>query len=270
MGEEPVRRISSSEILEVDDPILDAWDDLEPASEAAYRAVPERDPNDPFDVEVAKPRLISIEKLYALGGRAVPAQLQAGIGDGTPVLVCHGMTPFYKPGRRPTGVWGMGYRSELNEPRCSSVAVFPESRKYDVIETSQVLSCGIKLGGEIGIPEAKEAERTHDVSGITITGATVRAMTDQQFGIVIKCRFSVLEIQAGPVGSGGARWNFYRSRESVESYQPLFQTIVVPRDVSVLTFKVETWIRRSGRFFGLVKGRHWAYPPQTFDVALEG
>lgn len=269
MTEEQARRVCSTGSVEVDDPILDQWDDSEPGNDAGYRSVPQRDPQDPFEVEVAKPRLIGIEKLYALGDRKVPAHLQASLGGGTPVLVCHGMTPFYRPGQRPTGVWGMGYRSQVDELRCSPVGVFPDTRKYDVISTSQQLSFGIKLGGEIGLPEAGGYELLSEVSGITLTGASVRATTDQQFAIAVQCRFSVLEVQAGPVGAGGARWNFYRSRESVEGYQPLFQTMIVPKGIGALRFTIETWIRRSGRFFGLLKSRHWTYEPQTFDVALE-
>jgi hypothetical protein len=87
--------------------------------------------------------------------------------------------------------------------------------------------------------------------------------------VALQVTFSILEVQAGPVNAGGARWNIYRGRDSIDTFQPLFQTMLVPAGTAKLRFEIRTWIRGSRRFFGLVNGREWTYDPKTFDVSLE-
>ena len=68
-----------------------------------------------------------------------------------PILVSHSLTPFYKPARAPTGVWGMGYRCEVVDGDADTIAVAPSSQVYEIAEVSQRLSLGIEAGGEISL-----------------------------------------------------------------------------------------------------------------------
>jgi|SRR6267378_480127 len=255
---------------EVEDETLESWDREFPGESGSYRKVPARESDDPFDLAVAKPRAVSIERLYGLLGRKIPEHIQASLGANVPVLLFHNLTPFYKPGRRPTGIWGMGYQCKVNDQRCATVALFPVSRKYDVIHVSEQVSLGIAAGGEIGIREPEVFQALADPIEVKLMNTRLRATTDNEFAVAAECTFSVLEVQAGPLGAGGARWNLYRGRDSVETQQALFHSMLVPRGTGRLTFTIETWIRRSGRFFGLIGTRHWTYPAQTFQVSLEG
>jgi hypothetical protein len=268
MDDNGSRRLSSIGSDEVEDSTLNHWD--RPAPDAVfYRDIPPKEPEDPFDLEVAKPRAVSIERLYEIAGKQVPAELRAALGASLPLLVSHGMTPFYKAGHRPTGVWGMGYRALVDDQRCNTVALFPASRRYDVIKVSESLSFGIKAGGEIGFSEVPKFQLLNTLADVKLTGLALRTTTDDEFAIAAQCTLSVLEVVAGPVGAGGARWNLYRGRESIETYQPLFHTLLAPRKVQSLRFTVDTWIRGSGRFFGLLRARQWIYPSQVFEVSIE-
>ncbi len=268
MHDETSPRLSSIESTEVEDSLLESWDQSLP-DEWAFRDVPLREPEDPFDLEITKPRAVAIERLYEIAGKKVPANLQASLGANFPLLVSHGMTPFYKAGRKPSGVWGMGYRTVVDDDRCSTVAVFPASRKYDVIHVSEQVSVGIKAGGEISLPEVQGLQLLDTLTHVKLSGLALRATTDNEFAIAAQCTFSVLEVQAGPISAGGARWNLYRGRETIETYQPLLQTLLVPRKAKSLRFTVDAWLRGSGRFFGLLKARQWAYPSQEFEVSIE-
>src|SRR5262245_22758098 len=104
-------RLSSIGSEEADDPMLDRPD-------AAYTTPEDRDlvgvtrsaehgggdPDDPFDLEVAKPTAYDLRQLFELSGIELPVAHSAALGGSVLLLVCHGLTPFYKGGRRPTGV----------------------------------------------------------------------------------------------------------------------------------------------------------------------
>ena len=262
--------IASTTWRDIDDPILAALERSDvPPAEAALRDIPPRVPDRPFDLEVAKPRAISVERLYQLLNKPVPADVQAALGATVPILLAHGMTPFYKAGHRPSGVWGQGYQCTIDSERCDTVSLIPESRKYDVIHARQTLTFGLTAGGQLATPPVPTLPLGGSGLTIDLAGATLSGTTDQQFAVALNCTFSVLEVQAGPIGAGGARWNLYRGRESIDTFQPLFQTLLVPRGTATLRFTIDTWVRGSGRFFGLVGAREWVYPPVTFDVSLE-
>lgn len=191
MSQNLARRLSSSGSQEMEDLTLDSLDRSLRDEAASFRDdVPQREPDDPFDLEVAKPHAVGIERLYRVLGKKVPAQVRASLGAAVPVLLAHGMTPFYKPGLKPTGVWGMGYRCEVDEQRCATVVLFPASRKYDVIEVAQRLSFGLKAGGEIGVPEEHGLQLVGGPVAVELAG-TVHATTDQEFAVAVQCSFSV-------------------------------------------------------------------------------
>jgi hypothetical protein len=88
--------------------------------------------------------------------------------------------------------------------------------------------------------------------------------------LLIAINFSALKIQAGPIGAGGARWNIYRQQERIDLFQPLLQTLLIPSDLNRLKMSVKTWIRRSGKFGGLIGARAWEFKPVNFTVSLSG
>ena len=229
MSSDANQLVSSMTWREVDDLTLAELDtsEMERTAGTMLRDIPPRVPEHPFDLEVAKPRAIAIERLYRLLKKDVPADVRAALGATVPILLAHGMTPFYKAGQRPSGVWGMGYQSSIDNERCDTVSVIPESRKYNVIHVQQELSFGLKAGGEIGTSPVPALRLPNTGLTVDLTGASLRATTDQEYAIALQCTFAVLEVQAGPVDAGGARWNLYRGRESIDTYQSLFQTLLV-------------------------------------------
>ena len=49
----------------------------------------------------------------------------------------------------------------------------------------------------------------------------------------------------------------HRYKNYLDVNQPLLQTIMVNRGTKRIEMRVETWVRRSGRFFGLMERDHW-------------
>jgi hypothetical protein len=267
-------RLSSIGSEEVDDPLLARLDaELASADEAPLRRTTRGlatrdDPDDPFDVEVPKPAAYDLRRLYKLSGAEVPPEHAAALGARVPLLICHGLTPFYKGGRRPSGVWGFGYSARLVGVDGDTVAFQPSSELIDVAKVEQEVTLGLDVSGSLSL--APDLGLGAALPGITLPSAKVHASTRQGVGLAITCRFSVVAVQAGPLAAGGVRWNIYRAKQSIEAFQPLFQTLRVPSGVKTLQFEVETWIRGSGYLFGLLGARHWHYPAQTFQVSLEG
>ena len=260
-------RLRSTGWSEVDDPVLDDLDKANYDPAAVRAGVPRRSEGNPFDLELMKPQALAVARLYALAGTPMAALIEASPDSNVPVLMAHGMTPFYRPGLTPTGVWGMGYRATIEGDVCSTIALFPDTRRFEIGHLSESLQVGLRAGGEMGL--LRSGALTSSVPlAVGLPAVELKATTNQEFGIAIDCKFSLLEVQAGPVGAGGARWNLYRQREAIDERQSLFHTILVPRHLKKLTVNVECWVRRSGRFFGLVGARHWEYPVQTYQVSL--
>lgn len=275
-------RLHSTGSLEVDDPLLARLDAEELAAEPvplrsrrrwsppdAGAAAPPPESDDPFDLEVPRPAAYDLRRLCQLSGQPLPADLRAALGARVPILLCHGMTPFYKGGQRPTGVWGMGYQAALVGVEGDTVGFLPRSELLEVAAVDQEVTVGLEAGGGFSlVPELAGAMGA--ALPVSLPGAKLHAATRQNLRIALSCRFGVVAVQAGPVGAGGVRWNLYRARDSIEAYQPLFHTLRLPEGVDRLQVEVRTWVRRSGRFFGLLGARHWEYPPRTFEVSLAG
>ncbi len=243
-----------------------------PDDEPSLRDIPDRPAEDPFDLEITVPYAIAITELYRAVGKRPPKPVQAAVERGeVPVLVQHNLTPFYKAGKAPTGVWGMGYEFEPRAPGCVTLGTVPGSVTFDVMTVSQQVAFGVSIGGQVSIGELPELPLPGAPgSSIQLQGAKLHATTDQQFAVAIEFALSVLEVQAGPIGAGGARWNLYRGRRTIETNQPLFHTVLVPDGTNKIPVAVKTWVRRSGRFFGLIKPKHWDYPEQSFEVLISG
>jgi len=93
---------------------------------------------------------------------------------------------------------------------------------------------------------------------------------DAKFAFILSLKFdlSLLEVQSGPVGAGGARWNLYRRGKRIDVMQSLAHTVVVPRSTASLKLVVATWIRESGFLGGAAT--QWTFAPRRFTVGLKG
>jgi hypothetical protein len=228
------------------------------------------DPARPFDLELVAPRAVSIEKLYKLAGRPVPPDLQATLGPRVPILLYQGLTPFAQAGASPGGVWGLGYEVRPTDGYAHTIAVLPSSEVVKVASIEQKLGVQLSAGGEIKVPEAAAAAVGAALPGLSLSGLTIGASTDQKFALAIQLDVNLIKIVAGPVGAGGARWQLYRQGERLEAFQPLVQTLQIARGLRSLSVSVTAWVRRRGWFFGRLGGCQWTLPPRMFEVPLDG
>jgi hypothetical protein len=245
-----------------------AVDELEAI--AIYRGgAPEQPhPEDPFDLEILSPRAIGIRSLYSRAGRTLPVAITSSLGPGEPVLIYHGITPFHKPGATPTGVWGLGYRTAIQNVSANTVSVQPTGEALEVGTIKQHLRLGISADGILATPsdELKPIETT---LGVELPSAKLELSTDNEIALLIHVPFTLLKIQAAPVAAGGARWNMYRQDERLDCFQPLLQTVLVPHGTKSLVLETTAWAKRSAGWFGLRKAQLMSSGPQVFQVPLE-
>jgi hypothetical protein len=262
-------RLSGVASIEVEDPRLDELNRAAISLLGPMGASDGEVQEEPFDLEVVKPRALDLRKLWKLAGKAVPPDVAAALGRKVPVLLYQGMTAFHKPGRRPAEVWGMGYEVRTAGDDCDTVSLAPDDRIVQVGAIDQEVEIGLSLGGELGVPEAA-IQAVNTVPGVVFNGAQVKASTDQKFALAIHFKLTLRAIQAAPVGAGGAKWNVYRQTERLDGFQALMHTLLVPRGMNRLTLTIATWVRRSGGWFGLGGSREWRNAPETYQVSLEG
>lgn len=229
---------------------------------------PAQDEEDPYKLEVIKPRALDLRILYELAGRSVPGEIEAALGATVPVLLYHGMTAFRQPGQGGGGLRGLGYESRLKDQQGDTVSVSPDTRVKQFANLDQEIRVGIKAGGELEVPnEALQVVKL--IPGVNLHGVELQVTNDTRFGLAIQFQFSIVEVQAGPIDPGGARWNLYRDAERLDRFQPLIQTLLLPDAVPSLDLEVNTWLRSRSGLFGLGASQ-WNYPTQTFTVELEG
>jgi hypothetical protein len=251
-----------SEVIE--DPIL-----ADLMEEGEWRSGADTDEENPFDLTVAKPRAIDIARLYELAERELPVEIRAALGPRTAIMLCHCITPFYKPGQAPTGAWGMGYTITIKDLDAATVSLSPSDAIKEVATLEQKLNVGIEAAGKLSVPN-ENLKLLNEIPGVSINGAEVGATNDTQFGLALSFSFCALKVQAGPVGAGGARWNLYRKGERIDLSQPLFHTLLIPSDTSQLNISIETWIRTPFQLFAWKRVRNWTYDPVEFEVSLQG
>jgi hypothetical protein len=271
-------RLSLDTITDLDDATLAELDEAVPVPIAdeysidltePQRGTDEPDDRPPFDLEVVKPRAVDIRKLWALTGQDVPAEIQSAVGARVPILLHQGLTPFHPAGAPKRRVWGLGYEIRVNDLDAATVSLAPPSRSYEIGRLEQKTQLGLGIGGALAVPEAA-LKAVAEIPGVTLEGARLQITNDSQFRIGIELSLSVLEVQAGPVGAGGARWNFYAGRERLDTFHPLLHTLLVPAGTQELSVSVKTWVRRRARWLGLVSARQWTSPDVPFHVSLEG
>lgn len=252
---------------EVDDPLLADLDRAEahrgPAPLEDFRGAAEPPP---YDVEVARPVVLDLRRLYALAGKPLPSVAQATLGPSRLLLVCHGVTPFHRPGARPSSIWGLGYESRLDDANGDTIAFCPNSKTHSVGVVEQSVKVGVGAGGELDVPrEALEIVGT--LPGVTITGAELGVTTHTRLALALSLSLTLRAVEAGPVGAGGVRWNIYQTTERLDCYQPLFQTLLVGTSETVLNFGIRTWVRSRG-FLGL-GAKQWISDWVKFTVPLK-
>jgi hypothetical protein len=227
------------------------------------------DTEPPFDLQVVKPRAVDVRKFCQLVNKPVPPDIEAALGPRIPVLLYHGLTPFHRPGQKPLPVWGLGYEVQLEGGDASTVALEPDTRLLSLVKGKLEAQVGLSADGAMEVPSGT-LQVINAVPGVTLQGARVHATSNAQFGLAIQFDLSVLEVQAGPVGAGGARWNLYQAHERLDRFQPLLHTLLVPAGTQRLNLVVKTWVRSRARWLGLIKARQWSPPEERFEVSLEG
>jgi len=226
----------------------------------------------PFDLEVPPPYAVDLIRLCELKRAKVPPEVQAKLGSNTAVLIYHRMTPFAQEGQRPHGIWGMGYRAELSgQPAAATIGLVPASWRVSVAKAKAKVDIGVGAGGELGLPEGPVvAAATQTATGGLVGDVKLSLSADAKFAFILSLDFdlSLLAVQAGPVGAGGARWDLYRRGKSIGVMQSLAHTVVVPKGTASLKLAVTTWIRETGLLGG--PAMQWTFAPQGFTVLLEG
>jgi hypothetical protein len=226
----------------------------------------------PFDVRVARPRVLSITKLYGLADKPVPADLQATLGNTVPLLLVHGVTPFHRPGASRKGVWGLGYEvvlrhdTEERDLDADTVSVEPGTQFLEVGQINQKISVGLSAGGSLGA--SQETADAGSALGIAIPNAAIHATTDQRFALAIHFVLRLLKVQAGRFGTGGAKWNIYNQDDPVDGEHTLLQTITVDPSVTKFRTRIVTWVRKRGFLGGSFGGKTWTAEPVTYDISL--
>jgi hypothetical protein len=258
---------------QVEDPILERLDAQVRAGEelaeqmglkSSRHALPEHEAPPPYDLEPEAPRALSLAKLLKLSNTPIPPDIAAATGNYEPVVLLHGLTPFHPRGRRPTEIWGMGYEAQpLNCDEARTVAFEPRDRVIKTIEVQQSLAVDVALDGRMTVGTPR------DTALPLAAGLSGTASTRQGFAVSLQIEWSAVEVQAGPVGNGGVRWNLYRQASRIDRHHRLLQTILIPRGTKELTIEVKTWVRRRGGFFGVFGTHEWRSSPRHFSLTVE-
>jgi hypothetical protein len=147
--------------------------------------------------------------------------------------------------------------------------LFPDSRLVSAGKIDSALELGLELGGALRVPDEALALANAAVPGLTIAGASINATTNAQVGIAIRCTFSFIQVQAGPVGEGGARWNIYKKGQRIDVNHTLLHTLLAPNGTKQLHVCIESWVRQPVKVLKLRKGIEWKFPQVEYDVSLE-
>jgi hypothetical protein len=259
----------------VDDPILERLDaqvraeeELQAAmgvgAKRSARGQEEHEEPAPYDLEPEAPRALSFPKLMELAGQPLPPEVSATLGDYRAIVLLHGLTPFHRKGQRPSEIWGMGYEAALVDAKTArTVAYEPGNQVIKVAQADQSVTLDLAANGQLsagtpgGLPLPLAA------------GLAASASTKQGFLLSLHVEWSAVEIQAGPVGAGGIRWNLYRQTSRIDRHHRLIQTALIDASTKTLKVNVRTWIRRRGGFFGLFGTREWSAPTRSFEIPIE-
>jgi hypothetical protein len=105
---------------------------------------------------------------------------------------------------------------------------------------------------------------------VTLSGASVRASTDQSFQFSVGLSITLRKVVGAPVGIGGAMWKLYRQDEPLDQPHALLQTVLVPEDATSIRCTVKTWAKQAGILGTRWGARFWKYDDQQFEISLMG
>ncbi|MFD6967125.1 hypothetical protein [Streptomyces sp. NPDC059949] len=226
------------------------------------------DGDNPFELEITAPRALDVSTLYEHAGQAVPANIRAALGPKRAVLLVHNVTPFARPGNRPTQLWGLGYMVRSSNVQAATVSLLPEDGTRDRLAVGANVAVGLSTSGSLAIPD-EQLNLLSQLPGVTVEAVRLSATADVRFAVALDWRLTVTSVQSGPLDSGGARWNLYQGDDGLlTGHHVLLHTLLLPEDSNDITVHIDTWMRTSARFFGWRKGKHWDYPQQKFTVEL--
>jgi hypothetical protein len=221
----------------------------------------------PFDLRVLRPRAVDLRKLWQLTGQSEPPGIAATLGSRRPLLINHVLTPFPVDGRTPGRVWGLGYEFVAHDIDANTVSVVPDDEVMEIGKVAQSVDLGLELGGKVGIP-AVALPQTNMGPTVSLTGASLRAATSQQFQFALQLRITLRKVIGAGVGIGGAQWKLYRQNEPIDQPHPLLQTLLVPEEARSIRCTIKTWAKQAGRLGTSWGARFWPYPDQEFEINL--
>jgi len=227
----------------------------------------------PLDLRVLRPRAIDLRKLWKLTKQKEPPGIAATLGPSRPILLNHLLTPFPLDGKPPVSVWGLGYEfvvrgiDDFQKVDVNTVSVVPDDKVVRFGKLKQEVNLGLKLGGELGIPDVALSALNLGTS-VSLSGASMSASTDQNFQFSVKLDVTLRKVVGAGVGNGGAMWRLFRQDEALDRPHPLLQTVLVPEGSKKLHCIIKTWAKQAG-FLGTRWGaKFWNYQDQEFEIDL--
>lgn len=216
----------------------------------------------PLDVEVVKPIALSLKRIF----EASASPFKDALGDNKiPIVIRHGLTPFFPATTRPRPIWGLGYQAKLAED-AATIDFAPKTEMLEVGSVDQHLWFGLTTGGKLSTIAATENEVLQPLAGIDLPDIEIGGGVGNKLELRARIKLELLKVQAGPIGAGGVRWNLYRQDKTLVAFTPLVQTMLVSPDTKKLTFEVVTWAKVGG-IFG-IGTKAWIAEPKTFEVAI--
>lgn len=219
----------------------------------------------PFDLRVIRPRAIDLRRLWQLTEAPEPPTIAAA--QGRPILLNHVITPYPPDGLSPRGVWGLGYEFVALDGDMDTVSVVPNDEVLEIGRVGQDVDLGMALGGAIRVPDVP-LTLVGDVLPVSLTGASIRASTNQTFQFSLKMRITLRKVIGSGVGEGGAMWKLYRQDEPLDRPHALLQTVMVPETSTSIRCLVKTWAKQAGWFGTEWGARFWPYADQQFEIRL--
>ena len=250
--------------FEEDDKVLRDFDiEFGPSTETQISAA-EHGP--PFRLAIQTPRA---ESLNTYSGDGKDAFELTSVGAGRVALVItHGLTPFGVDGRKPSGVWGIGYSAAFpDQPDIQTKEWLPVSKEHEIGSASTLARVSMRLAANLGF----DAPLLQDDS-TTVLDGRIMADADWKNGVALNAqlRMKLLEVIAGGDNNGVA-WQMYRkgSSELPRSNFTFLQLITAPQSqVNSIRVEVRTWARARG-WFGVGRTTQWNTPDSSFLLAIE-
>jgi hypothetical protein len=217
----------------------------------------------PFEIGLPRPRAIDLRELWRLTKTNADPAILAALGPNVPILLSHGMTAFPVAGRKPARVWGMGYDSSVFDVAADTVALVPATDMLDIARVGANAGVEVQLDGRLGVPQPL-ADALSLVPGVELNEASVRVKDDVKAAVFLQFHVAVARVVSGPDANGGAKWSLYSQDREIAGYQPLLQTLLVPKGTKSLRVDVKTWVREAG-WFG---PKNWTNKTDSFEVPL--